>query len=277
MKNLILFSICVLLLCSCEEIMPVIPQPPVAGERVVLMEELSGGNCVPCADAAKIIREISAQYQKNFVPVTIHTFMDGSSLPYPGAKYDFRTEKGHQLVAYFDNPGAIPVGAINRKKFPGEDKIPIPKSKWNSLVQQEISEEAILNLGLDLKYDDASRKLDINVNIIPLSDLTGDFRLVVLVNESKLIDKQAVQEGDGLDPAFEHNHILRDIITPITGEPVSTTLTRQATFTKSFSYIIPQDDQDWWIASNMEVVVFVVNLANGSKEVLQAKAGHFAE
>lgn len=276
------YSIIVLLCCffffnACDEIMPVIPEPPEPGEHVVLMEEFSGGKCVPCADAAVIIKEISTQFGENFVPVTIHTFTGGQADPYPGAKYDFRTEDGQKLIEFLGLPLGIPSGVVDRKLFPGEETLQTFKSKWSGLVQEALNSTAGASLNIQVDYDDASREMKIDVTTVTQQEISGDLRLIVMVVESKLIDKQAVPTGDGVDPNFEHNHILRDVITPVTGELLGTAVPAQTAFTNSIDFVIPLDDLDWWIPANMEVVAFVVNNEGESKEVLQAHAVHFAE
>lgn len=277
MKKILFILLIGFLLQSCDEIPPTIPDPPTGGDRIVLLEEFSGGSCVPCSDAAKIIKEISAQYPDNFIPIAIHTFQGGTYDPYQGAKYDFRTEKGQEVIEFLGIPLGIPSGAVNRKLFEGENSIQLPKSKWNSIVQNALSENPQININVNTTYEPATRMLSVDVNMVPLENISGDLKLIVLVNESHLIDKQAIPEAPGVDEAFEHNHVLRDVITSTNGEDLGTDLISQTPINKSFDYLVPSDDLDWWIPANMEVVAFVVNNVGDSKEVLQAASAYFTE
>ena len=275
MRYLFILSAFLFLLASCDEIAPVIPDPPEGGDRVVLLEEFSGGSCVPCADAAAIVADISAQYGENFVPLTIHTFLGGTADPYPGSKYDFRTEDGQEILEFLGLPLGIPSGVINRKLHEGQSEFQAPKSKWNGIVQQAVEDEPGVNIGLNISYDPATRELEVLANIIPLSNISGDIRLLVVLAESHLIDKQAAPTGVVDD--FEHNHILRDVITPTIGESLGNSLSNQVPVSSTVTFTVPPEENDWWVEGNLEVVAFVVNNQGDSKEVLQAASAHLVE
>lgn len=276
MKNLFALLFFVGLM-SCKEEAAIIPPPPPPGDRVVLMEEFSGGKCTPCATASQRIGEFSTQYEGKFIAVTIHTNAGGQADPYPGAKFDFRTEDGDELQQYLGGADPIPSGVINRKIFEGEYSLQHIQSKWSGIVQQAIVEKPMLNLSLITTFDPTTRALNAEVTIVPLNEITGDLRLVSMVVENHLIDKQAFPNTDGVDPDFEHNHILRDIISPVYGDPIDDLFRVQVPIVKNISYVIPKDDQDWWKPENMEIVVFVVNNQADSNEVLQAAIAHVIE
>ncbi len=73
-KIKILFLILPLFLFSCQEkIVPVELITP-DGDRVVVMEEYSGGSCVPCANAHSEIENLLGVYGENLIVITKHTF-----------------------------------------------------------------------------------------------------------------------------------------------------------------------------------------------------------
>ena len=59
----------------------------------------------------------------------------------------------------------------------------------------------------------------IEVSILALENLGSDLKLVIAITEDNIIDWQII-EGQGNVQDYEHNHILRDVITPAFGDEI---------------------------------------------------------
>lgn len=273
MKKLIIILLALPLLFSgCQEkIVPVtIIQPE--GDRVVVMEEFSGGSCVPCANAHAEIGNLLGVYPDNLVVITMHTFVGGQGNPYPGSQYDFRNQDAHDILEGLGFPEGIPSGIINRKLFEGEADLQLGLPSWAGYIADEIQEEPKTSLHVENHYDDATRQLTINVNLLPLENIEGDLRLTVVITESGIINKQATP--DGVVEDYVHDHIFRDAISSTEGDVVGN-LTAQESKTFTYNYTLPEADGSGpWIPENCEVIAYIsyAGQGGGKKDVLQG--GH---
>ncbi len=268
MKNIFFLLALLSFFYGCNEIPPDIPEPPTGGDRFVLVEEFSGGSCVPCADAAIILEEQLAIHGEKLVVVTAHTLSLGQTAPYFGAKYDFRTEKGQALIEDIGLPLGLPSASIDRKLYEGEDDLQMRRDKWASTISSQLSDPAKANLNLELDFNQDNREISLDITIIPTDDIAGDVRLKALITESHIIDFQITPNG--LVEDWEHNHILRDIITDVKGTIIGTDLSKGIPITQSFSYTVPAEDDGLWVADNLEVVVYLTENHADSREVIQA-------
>jgi len=264
----------VFLFISCDEIPPEIPQVVVAGEKVTLIEEFSGGSCVPCADAAVLLKEQLAIYGKNLAVVTYHTLTLGQTFPAPGAEYDFRTEDGQSVLEKLGLPIGIPSAAINRKKFEGEDGLVFGKSKWASRIADIQSEPLKTNMAMTVEYNTDSRDLKVDFTIIPTQPLAGDVSLVAVITESEIIDHQSTSAG--LVEDFDHSHIFRALLSNINGESLGSNLAQGEVIEKTLTFTVPPED-GLWVAEHLEVVGYITQELGDSREILQAAKAYLIE
>ncbi|HMQ87763.1 MAG TPA: Omp28-related outer membrane protein [Flavilitoribacter sp.] len=266
---LLLFS--VLFLTACEEAMNPLPIIRQDGERRVLVEEFSGGNCKPCSEAAGELANLQATYGENLVVVTLHTFLPTpQASPAAGATYDFRIQKGTEVLNQIGIPTGIPAAGINRQPYgDGGSALIAPFSSWAGWIGEEVKKDAALGMSLDIDYDPAGREAKFDVNMLPNEPLTGDLRLTVYITEGDIADKQLTEAGV---VNFTHQHILRDVISAPQGDNLATSLPAGQRVSRSFSYTVPAaDNKGPWVAENCHIVAFVtlVDAASGRQEVLQ--------
>jgi hypothetical protein len=258
-----------LLLFACEEQMLTLPRIQQSGDRVVLLEEFSGGNCNPCSKAAVEIENMLALYGDRLVVVTLHTyFATPQAHPASGSQYDFRTQAGTDVLNLMGVPFGIPAAGINRRPLSSnDDALVTPFSAWSGVVGAEAARTSQLGIGIDHAFDANARKVEFDVNIVPAQAFSGDLRLTVYLTESHIADKQLTDDGV-ID--WEHNHILRAVLTTPTGDVLPGTLADA--FTRSFIYTLPNEDGGGpWKSENLHLIAFVTqHFPDGTMEVLQA-------
>jgi len=267
MKNLIVIFISLLFLSACEEIPPTIGGGDIEGERVVLVEEFSGGSCVPCATAALVLEEQLVVNEGKLIVVSMHVNEGGQSDPYPGAKHDFRTEKGTMVKGEISTGAfsGIPAGSVNRVLFDGENDRLLRQDKWTGNIAAQRGDTK-MNVNIDYDYDTDSRALTLDVTMVPTQNISGEIKLKALITESHILDKQ--DTPNGLVEDWEHNHILRDYISSLDGRSLGNNLSQP--LTETFTYSIPAEDNDLWVAENLEIVVFATEDTPEGQIVLQA-------
>lgn len=268
MKQIGFINIWILLLCmACNEPEIIIPPfEPIISDKVVLVEEVTGVRCPNCPSGSAKIESLLEQFPGQVIAVGIHgSFL---TIPYSDSKFDFRHEFGIELENYLKPWEGKPSAYVNRTKFDEEPLISI--SEFDLLptyVSQILQEEHQLEISIDTDYDPSTRELEVNLGMIPLADLSGEFRLHVMITENHIIDKQA-NVGEILD-VYEHNHVLRTMLTAFDGDPFANALTRNDLINNRFSFTIP-NEEGIWLAENLEVVAFVSDNSDDLREVLQA-------
>lgn len=267
MKKFLIFFVSVLLF-SCNENAPVVPEPPTGGgERKVLVEEFTGVRCSGCPAGSAELESLLGTYGKNLVVVSMHTLDFGS--PHTESEHDFRTDEGEELVNYLGNPFAYPSAVINRKDFDGGTyRLQFGKALWGGYIQQELQEDPKISVNIEKTYDPVTRDLEVRVSgVVAEEDLIGEVRLTIMIVESDIVDPQ-LKEGEGLVLDYNHKHVLRTLITNTQGDPIGTNMTSGSNYDETKIMNLT----DGWNSEKCDVIAFV-NLIDGeNKEVLQAES-----
>ncbi|HHB52367.1 MAG TPA: Omp28-related outer membrane protein, partial [Saprospiraceae bacterium] len=100
-----------------------------------------------------------------------------------------------------------------------------------------------------------NRNLEINISVIPLKDLKGNYKINVSLAESHIVDSQMLSDGSTSED-YEFENALRDMITPWDGQSLGTDLKENNIIFKTYSYTLPQDE-NLWKPENMKVISFV--------------------
>jgi len=254
---------------SCKEVPIDIPELNV-GERKVLVEELTGVSCPNCPDGTAALVALGNQLGDNLVVVSIHA-APGYDQPYPESKYDFRTADGTAMANFIGKAAFYPSAAINRRIVPPETEPFLPRSIWTGIINEELGKAPKVGVFLNAKFDTASRKLIVDVNIAPEETLTGEHRLTVLITQDSIVDVQ--KKGLVKIPDYVHRHVLRDVLTQPTGDIITEALTSADVVTKTYTINLPAE----WDARHCSVVAFIHHGTSPDKEVLQVEEVHLFE
>jgi len=265
--GLILFAI------SCNEIPTPLPPPIVVEEgRVIMIEELTGVSCTPCAAASAILEEILDNADGAVVAYGIHGRFQ--SEPRPESKYDFRNEDAEQLESYLVEFGK-PAASFNRTVSNTGSLVYGQPASWQASVDQELVKPQAADINIISTYNAAARRVDISVNVTSLENITGVVSLVVAISESNLVDPQSAPSGDIKD--FKHKHVLKKLLTPLLGNPiVSSGMSSGQSESSIFSYTIPDELNGEWTPENMEITAFITAEDRGG-EIQQAAQIHLTE
>jgi hypothetical protein len=165
---------------------------------------------------------------------------------------------------------------INRVLFAGEDFIPsFLISNWESYILQELQREQELEILVNTTFDENTRFLAVDMTVIPFENLTGNFKVSVFLTESHIIDAQE-RQGTIIED-FEHNHVLRHMLTSYNGDPFGSSMIKDEQIKRSYTYTIPEDGSGLWIPENMEVVIAISKEDSNDRRVLQAAYAHVLE
>jgi Outer membrane protein Omp28 len=269
-NKIIVFVIVAITIFSCNEIMlniedPVIPE----SGRIVLIEELTGASCPNCPKGSAALENIIAKYPGKVAVVGIH----GQFLAEPiknKSKYDFRNEKAKELENWFRPWYGKPAATINRilTEDPQEPYAISSPDLWLAEVEKELQKPHQMNILLAADYDESKRTIDLDVTVIPLVDLAGNFNISVYLTESNIIDAQS--NGAVYVDDYKHKHVLMDMMTNATGDSFGSNLKANDIIKKKFpTYTLPVKE-GLHKPENMEVIVMVSKSNPGERDVMQA-------
>ena len=268
MKKLFVLLFPILLFFGCSEIPPNLDGGPItppigAIQKKVLIEEFTGVRCVNCPAGSEAIENLIGIHGDNLIAISIHA--TGFATPYPDSQHDFEVEDGVSILEFLGQPQGFPTAVVDRRLFDGELELQLARSKWAGLIEQELQKEAIVSLGLEADIND-SGTMSISANIAFVDpDLSEQYKLTVIITEDNIQDPQETPEGKQDD--YIHKHVLRDIVTPFTGQDIIGTDPSLIEFN---DYVIPEG----WNRAELNVIAVIHNSV-GNKEIVQVEQFKF--
>jgi len=259
-----------LFISSCEdEPIPISYGPPnVTGDRKVIAEEFTGVICVNCPLGSDELKSLSAFYPGKVITIGVHSGFFAT--PHKDSKYDFRTPDGDYIFNLLGPANFYPSATFNRRNFNGSDLI-YKQESWAGLVQEIVNGTAEAGLDLQISYNPDTRQLNAQVSGVAKKAVESPLYIHLLVTESKIIDWQKYPNAEGHITDYEHNHVLRKLITPFAGDKIKDSFTSGETFEKNYSYQLPNQ----WVAGNCSIVAYVSYANKG--EILQADEENLAD
>lgn len=222
----------------------------------VLLEDYTGVRCNNCPGAGELALNIQKQYDHKVIVLGVHAgFLSSPVGGYP----NFMTSEGDDWYNYFEFT-SNPIGTVNRKNIGGTYGIEYPN--WNDEVANALQEEASVDMNATVNYDDASRKLSVEVKSKFLVEMPDTYNLTVCVVEDSIVGKQLTPDGD--NPNYVHRHVFRTTMNGAWGEELnSAAVAPEEEFVKSYELTL----KEAYNADQCYIVAYVAN--SGTKEVLQ--------
>ncbi|MEO5905672.1 MAG: Omp28-related outer membrane protein [Saprospiraceae bacterium] len=268
----LLISFCLIAIVGCDEQKRVIEPFIPAGNRIVLLEEFTGKGCTNCPKGSREIENLLTLFPNNLVAVSIHAGFFANPQFFPIGQYDFRTEEGEILFDYLGPNLGYPSGVVNR--IPISGNMQIGANAWASAISNEIQKAPAIELTIIKSFDPVSRALTVTVGGIAKEPVAGNIQLSIMLTESGVIDAQDDAEATPhIVPDYEHKHLLRDMMTPVHGAPILTSISTGQTFSETFSVTLDPS----WVAENMEIIAFVSRVEGSDFPVLQVVSAHVTE
>lgn len=227
--------------------------------RKIIIEEFTGQLCTYCPDGAREIDRLSALYNSQFIPISIHA--GGFANPGNGAPNDFRTTAGDAYNIAF-GPSGFPAGTVSRLN----NAAPTGLAQWEIDIQSIISDVPKVSLGLTTLYDDSTRTLKTVVNTEWLSTEAGTYNVQLYLLQDSIVAYQL--DGGTPMPNYVHRHMLRKAINGSWGVPIPSSTIGDMDTTDIAITLDPAWDKDHCI------VVAFVYAGSPNYEVLQAEELH---
>jgi len=201
--------------------------------------------------------------------------------PWVGAgkfEYDFRTQWGNSWSDFFEI-SALPSGMVNRLGYPNNEH-KLGKDKWLAAAITELEKE--IDFGIRIESSITNTNITIKTKV--LNSKVGDYKLVVCLTESNIINWQ--KDGTEDVENYEHNHALRTVlIDESLSTSTSYTIGDEIETAINFNLItLEQSNIDYstteggagnaggWNAENMSVIAYIYD--NTTKEIVQVEDAH---
>lgn len=225
--------------------------------KKVLIEDFTGQTCQNCPEAAEEIHTLQSisSYENKVIAIAIHAgFFSNTNNTFTT---DFTTDEGTAIHDFF-GATSYPIGMVNRIGFNSTSHL-LNYPEWGSAVADLISQEPVI--GIKMSVENGT----IIVETKLLKEVSDELKLVVVLTENNIIDKQ-LAEGQGVIQDYEHNHVMRASLNGAWGQTVELNITSFETY--SFDYTIEPS----WVETNTNAVAYIYS--ETSKEILQVEEIH---
>ncbi|MCT4582368.1 MAG: Omp28-related outer membrane protein [Flavobacteriales bacterium] len=273
MKKQLLSSVTALL--SASALMAQLPVSQTASNKNVVLEEFTGIYCGFCPDGHRIANNIKAANPDDVVLINVH--VGGYANP-NGSDPDFRTPFGSAIVNQTDLQG-YPAGTVNRHLFAGNSQqggsgTAQGRNTWTSTSSTILSESSYANVALQASLDIQTREITVDVEVYYTGNGAAANRLNVALLQNGIEGPQSGMSANNAqilpNGNYEHNHMLRHLITGQWGDTISTT-SQGTLIQRQYVYSIPADlNGVAYELGELEVVAF---LAEGQQEIITGAEG----
>ena len=244
-------------------------------DKKVLVEDYTGHNCGNCPDGGIILNDsMRNKYGDRMVSITVHAgdyanVCPGLATCPPGAPAgsfasDYKTTCGtdwHNFFGVF----FYPAGMVDRVDYPNDHLK--PKDSWDQEAQARLNLPASVRLRIQNTFTESDRKLRTCIETKFLENLSGDYKLSVVLTEDSIIDWQVwYGHNPELVEDYVHHHTLRTAFNTSFGVTVASgSAAANAIVVNGYSTILDAS----WNPDHCAVVAFVYNAS--TYEVLQAE------
>jgi hypothetical protein len=253
-----------------------LPVSTTAENKNVILEEFTGIYCTFCPDGHLRAANLKAANPGDVVLINIHA---GSYAAPGGSDPDYRTTFGTPIDGQAGVAG-YPAGTINRRAFSQWSQgtgTAMSRGDWTAASAVILAESSYVNVALEGDVDLTANTLTVDVEMYFTGALPAG---VTSVNLNVALTQNNIagpQTGGSANPSqmlpdgrYNHQHMLRDLLTGQWGEVITTT-TMGTTITRQYVYTIPAAINGIPVsAGDLEISAFV---AEGQVDVVTGVSG----
>ncbi|MDR0506466.1 MAG: Omp28-related outer membrane protein [Dysgonamonadaceae bacterium] len=237
-------------------------------KKNAILEEYTGVNCVYCPEGHKIANQIIDDNKGRVSVINIHQGFFAVSYP------NYKTEWGDALANQTGITG-YPAGTINRHVFSGKNTI-LGRGNFEARTKTILNQDAYVNIAQKTTLNKTTRELIIYVELYYTDNGSPVNMLnIALLQDGVLGPQEGAEEYYPemiIDDQYQHNHILRDLLTKQWGDSVKQT-SAHTFIARKYIYTVPEKIGDIFInLDNIEIVAFVTE---GTQEIINGTSTKF--
>lgn len=232
--------------------------------RNFLLEEFTAIRCGFCPAAHVTANNLHAVFGERIQIIALHV----SDLADPtGLGLDLRTPYGDAWSAR-QGGSSMPSGAINRHRFDAfceGTSYGISPSRWQQAIRSIMYDTAEVNLYAAARLDTLKRELTVQMEYFYPESVSDTFHTLTVALVEDFI--RGPQSQGASFTQYLHQHVLRDLVTAVWGDTVSS-LEKGKVMRKTFTKQIPEQyNGKAPVLSNLQVVAF---MSDSKAEILNS-------
>lgn len=245
-----------------------------AQAKKVLAEEFTGVSCPPCPKGHNIMRSIKSNLQGKVVILGYHIYNYPQSTPIDDgthkSAHDFRTQDATDAAnTIFGGLPGLPYASFDRVAINGSLLNNI--TLWSGAASDRSKETSPVNIHITPSYNAATREATVVVKLAYTDNVLVKQNLTVAVTEDSVVDLQKTDDVTiNIFEEYDHEHILRDIITPVIGAQIPDKVNPKVpgrVYERTFKFMVSND----WKPQHCNIVAFVTDDDANSRRAVQAE------
>lgn len=177
--------------------------------KTVLIKDFTGARCVNCPAAAEHAHNLQHQLgEEHIFIMSVHA---GYLAQPMGSFPDFLTDEG---TAWYNNHDSNPLFAIDHVALTEGNTL--NETQIDAPVAAALMEEQSFEIRLSPRYDEASRQLNVGVNVYALVDLDGQFYISACLVEDHIVGWQTTPGG--VDKEYDFRNVFRGTLNGAYGD-----------------------------------------------------------
>jgi hypothetical protein len=185
------------------------PFNPSGHGKTVLIKDFTGVRCVNCPAAAEAVHELQHELGEDHVFImSVHA----GYLAQPVGQFpDFTTPEG--TVWYRDN-SSNPLFSVDHVALTDGNTLYV--DQIDTPLSDALAEEQTFDIFTAALYDDETRQLNLEADVVATAEVTGNFYVTACLLEDSIVGRQVVPGG--IDTAYVFRNVFRGTINGADGD-----------------------------------------------------------
>lgn len=177
--------------------------------KTVLIKDFTGARCVNCPEAADYAHNLQHQLDEDHIFImSVHA----GYLAQPAGQFPhFLTDEG---TAWYNNNNSNPLFSVDHVALTEGNTLFV--EQIDAPVAAALQEEQTFEIVLTPRYDEASRRLDVGVRVLPLVALDGQFYVTACLVEDHIVGWQTTPSG--IDKEYDFRNVFRGTLNGAYGD-----------------------------------------------------------
>ena len=211
-SHILLAAAMMLLISSCDKIdinNTHKPFNPSGHGKTVLIKDFTGVRCVNCPAAAEIAHELQHELGEDHVFImSVHA---GFLAQPVGLFPDFTTPEGTE---WYGSNSSNPLFSVDHVALTDGNTLYV--EQVDSPLSEALAEEQTFEILMATAYDQETRQLNMETDVVATADVVGDFYVTVCILEDSIVGRQVVPGG--VDTAYVFRNVFHGTVNGADGD-----------------------------------------------------------